>query len=324
MSGVMGQRILRREDSRFLLGKGQYVENMELPGTLHATFVRSPYAHARIVGIDTSAVSSVPDAQVFTASEVELPPFPPPPIPGINEQDGQAVPRERGRAVRGRHRRRGPHREPRRRHRRRRARDGRLRAPARRRRPRGGSLGKRAPVPRARDERLRQPSCRGARRGPVRGLRRRRVGTPREPAPRGLSARGTRVRRRVRRRRADDALAVDADAAPRPPCPGVVPRPRRRGSARRRSGRRGRVRRERPQRRDGDRPLARAQDRSPRAVDGEPQREHDRDAAGPRGGARVHDRRESRGRRAARTGFGSCRTRARIRGSARSFPASRR
>ena len=79
----MGQRIRRLEDSRFLRGKGLYVENMELPGALHATFVRSPYAHARIVGIDTSAVSSVPGAQVFTAADVELPAFPPPPIPGI-------------------------------------------------------------------------------------------------------------------------------------------------------------------------------------------------------------------------------------------------
>jgi carbon-monoxide dehydrogenase large subunit len=79
----MGQRIRRLEDSRFLRGKGLYVESMELPGALHATFVRSPYAHARIVGIDTSAASSVPGAQVFTAADVELPAFPPPPIPGI-------------------------------------------------------------------------------------------------------------------------------------------------------------------------------------------------------------------------------------------------
>ena len=82
----MGQRILRLEDSRFLRGKGLYVESMELPGALHATFVRSPYAHARIVGIDASAVSSVPGAQVFTAADVELSAFPPPPIPGINDK----------------------------------------------------------------------------------------------------------------------------------------------------------------------------------------------------------------------------------------------
>ena len=86
MSGIMGQRILRREDSRFLRGNGEYVETVQLPGVLHATFVRSPYAHARIVDIDTSAVSTVPGAQVFTAGDVELAVFPPPPFPGIEER----------------------------------------------------------------------------------------------------------------------------------------------------------------------------------------------------------------------------------------------
>ena len=82
----MGQRILRVEDDRFLRGKGLYVENQEVPEALHATFVRSPVAHARIVGIDTSAVASIPGAQVFTAADVELAAFPPPPIPGINDK----------------------------------------------------------------------------------------------------------------------------------------------------------------------------------------------------------------------------------------------
>jgi carbon-monoxide dehydrogenase large subunit len=86
MSGMMGQRILRVEDDRFLRGKGLYVENLEVENALHATFVRSPVAHARITGIDTSAVATVPGAQVFTAADVELQVFPPPPIPGINEK----------------------------------------------------------------------------------------------------------------------------------------------------------------------------------------------------------------------------------------------
>ena len=68
----MGQRILRVEDDRFLRGEGLYVENQEVSGALHATFVRSPVAHARIAGIDTSAVESVPGAQVFTAADVDL------------------------------------------------------------------------------------------------------------------------------------------------------------------------------------------------------------------------------------------------------------
>jgi aerobic carbon-monoxide dehydrogenase large subunit len=83
MSGMMGQRILRVEDDRFLRGRGLYVENQDVAGVLHATFVRSPVAHARIVGIDTSAVSTVPGAQVFVAADVELDAFPPPPVPGV-------------------------------------------------------------------------------------------------------------------------------------------------------------------------------------------------------------------------------------------------
>ncbi len=82
----MGQRILRVEDDRFLRGNGLYVENQEVPGALHATFVRSPYAHARIVGIDVGRGVGARPAQVFTAADVELGAFPPPPIPGINDK----------------------------------------------------------------------------------------------------------------------------------------------------------------------------------------------------------------------------------------------
>ena len=89
MSGMMGQRILRREDDRFLRGTGQYVENLELPGALHATFVRSPYAHARVVGIDASAASELPGIQVFTAADSDLGTFQPPPIPGLDQRMGR-------------------------------------------------------------------------------------------------------------------------------------------------------------------------------------------------------------------------------------------
>jgi carbon-monoxide dehydrogenase large subunit len=83
---MMGQRILRVEDDRFLRGQGSYVENHEVADALHATFVRSPLAHARIVGIDTAGVATVPGAQVLTAADVELDAFPPPPVPGVNEK----------------------------------------------------------------------------------------------------------------------------------------------------------------------------------------------------------------------------------------------
>ena len=46
----VGSRINRVEDERLLTGRGTYVADVMLPGTLHAFFVRSPHARARIVG----------------------------------------------------------------------------------------------------------------------------------------------------------------------------------------------------------------------------------------------------------------------------------
>jgi carbon-monoxide dehydrogenase large subunit len=85
---MMGQRVLRVEDRRFLHGEGLYVENLDLPGALHATFVRSPYAHARVVSIDPSAAAELPGTQVFTASDVGLGVFPPLPVPFVNQDMG--------------------------------------------------------------------------------------------------------------------------------------------------------------------------------------------------------------------------------------------
>ncbi|MFL5454306.1 MAG: xanthine dehydrogenase family protein molybdopterin-binding subunit [Myxococcales bacterium] len=52
---LFGQSIKRREDPRLITGKGTYVDDVKLPGTTYAAFVRSPHAHARIKGIDTTA-----------------------------------------------------------------------------------------------------------------------------------------------------------------------------------------------------------------------------------------------------------------------------
>ena len=58
--GFIGQSVERREDSRFLTGKGQYTDDITMPGQTHAFFLRSPYAHARITSIDTSAAAKAP------------------------------------------------------------------------------------------------------------------------------------------------------------------------------------------------------------------------------------------------------------------------
>src|SRR3984957_16557233 len=47
----IGARLPRLEDARFLEGRGQFCADIALPGTLHAAFVRSPHAHARILAV---------------------------------------------------------------------------------------------------------------------------------------------------------------------------------------------------------------------------------------------------------------------------------
>ena len=88
---ILGNRVLRTEDGRFLRGAGQYVENLPLEGALTATFVRSPFAHARIGSIDPSAAEALPNVQVLTGADVELEPFGPPPFPGLDAGMGRPV-----------------------------------------------------------------------------------------------------------------------------------------------------------------------------------------------------------------------------------------
>ena len=69
---LAGAPVKRVEDARFLRGQAQYVDDIRLPGTLHVAFVRSPHAHARIVGIDTSAALRLPGVhRVFIGLEVD-------------------------------------------------------------------------------------------------------------------------------------------------------------------------------------------------------------------------------------------------------------
>jgi len=53
--GTIGAPLLRREDYRFVTGQGRYLDDIAVPNCLHAHFVRSPHAHARIVSIDIAA-----------------------------------------------------------------------------------------------------------------------------------------------------------------------------------------------------------------------------------------------------------------------------
>ena len=62
-------RTLRKEDARFVRGKGTYVDDVVLPGMLHGAILRSPYAHARIVSIDTSAAEAHPKVKAVITGE---------------------------------------------------------------------------------------------------------------------------------------------------------------------------------------------------------------------------------------------------------------
>jgi carbon-monoxide dehydrogenase large subunit len=57
---LTGRSIFRVEDERLLRGNGRYVDDVPVPGTLHACFLRSPHAHARIGHVDATAARSVP------------------------------------------------------------------------------------------------------------------------------------------------------------------------------------------------------------------------------------------------------------------------
>ncbi|PIK71108.1 carbon monoxide dehydrogenase, partial [Methylobacterium frigidaeris] len=56
----IGASVRRKEDQRFITGKGRYVDDYNRPGQAYATFLRSPHAHAEIRGIDTSAAAAMP------------------------------------------------------------------------------------------------------------------------------------------------------------------------------------------------------------------------------------------------------------------------
>jgi carbon-monoxide dehydrogenase large subunit len=80
MTTFVGQRVRRREDPRFLTGRGRYVDDLRLEDPLHVTFVRSPFAHARIESIDAAEATRRPGIRVLTAADVGLTVNPPPPF----------------------------------------------------------------------------------------------------------------------------------------------------------------------------------------------------------------------------------------------------
>ena len=73
----LGQPIKRTEDPRFITGKGRYLDDIKLQSMTHMAILRSPYAHANIRSIDTSAAKSMPGVHaVFVGADIPYNPLP--------------------------------------------------------------------------------------------------------------------------------------------------------------------------------------------------------------------------------------------------------
>ncbi|MCZ7660333.1 MAG: xanthine dehydrogenase family protein molybdopterin-binding subunit [Xanthobacteraceae bacterium] len=107
MSGAadkgIGAPLPRKEDYRFLTGQGRYLDDVAVPGALHAHFVRSPHAHARIVGIDVAAARKAPGVvAVVTGRELAewtTPLRMAPPIEGLQPVEMATLPTDKVRFV---------------------------------------------------------------------------------------------------------------------------------------------------------------------------------------------------------------------------------
>jgi carbon-monoxide dehydrogenase large subunit len=68
--GFIGESIKRKEDDRFIQGKGNYVDDIVLPGMLHMSILRSPFAHAKIRSINTAPAQAVPGVIAVVTGEL--------------------------------------------------------------------------------------------------------------------------------------------------------------------------------------------------------------------------------------------------------------
>src|SRR5512134_4137275 len=66
----IGHSVRRKEDDRFIRGRGNYVDDVQLPGMLHMAILRSPYAHAKLNSIDASAAQAMPGVVAVVTGEL--------------------------------------------------------------------------------------------------------------------------------------------------------------------------------------------------------------------------------------------------------------
>lgn len=70
-NGLIGKSVKRVEDKRFITGRGNYTDDIVLPKQTYACFVRSPYGHAKILSVDTSAAKEMPGVvAIYTGADV--------------------------------------------------------------------------------------------------------------------------------------------------------------------------------------------------------------------------------------------------------------
>jgi carbon-monoxide dehydrogenase large subunit len=83
---ILGTRVLRTEDPRFLTSGGVYTADLPLEGACHVHFVRSTIAHARLVAVDVSAALEAPGViAAYTAADIAELPVIEPPMPSMNQ-----------------------------------------------------------------------------------------------------------------------------------------------------------------------------------------------------------------------------------------------
>ena len=74
---ILGNRVVRKEDPKFLTSGGTYVDDLKIDGAARVTYVRSTSAHARIRSVDIDEARSAPGVlAVVTAADIELDPLP--------------------------------------------------------------------------------------------------------------------------------------------------------------------------------------------------------------------------------------------------------
>jgi carbon-monoxide dehydrogenase large subunit len=92
MTTYVGRPLKRFEDPRLVTGQGSFVDDLRLPGMLHAVVLRSPHAHARLLSLDAAPARALPGVvAVLTASDIagavrDIPPRP------TRELEGRQVP----------------------------------------------------------------------------------------------------------------------------------------------------------------------------------------------------------------------------------------